>query len=184
MKTLAKNFLNGCLVLVPTVATLYAAYFVFIRIDHLIELPIPGAGFVLTIALITAIGALASNVAGRRLMAFWDRLIARLPLLRLVYTALRDLMAALVGEQRTFDRPVVATLSEDGAVKAIGFITRSDLSAWGLSDHVAVYFPQSINFAGQLLLLPRSRVTPLAAEPGAVLPFIVSGGIAAGTRSE
>jgi uncharacterized membrane protein len=183
MKTLARNFLNGCLVLVPTVATLYAAYFVFTHVDRLIELPVPGAGFVLTIALITAIGAFASNVAGKRLVALWDRLIARLPLLRLVYTSLRDFMAALVGEQRTFDHPVVVALSADGALKALGFVTRDDLSSFGLADHVAVYFPQSVNFAGPLMLVPRSRVSPLSAEAGTVLPFIVSGGIA-GARAD
>jgi uncharacterized membrane protein len=180
MKTLARNFLNGCLVLVPTVATLYAAYFVFVKIDGLLGLRVPGVGFVLTIAFITGIGALASNVVGRRLMTLWDNLLGHLPLLKLLYTSLRDFMGALVGERKTFDQPVVVSVSADGAIKALGFVTREDLSGWGLAEHVAVYFPQSINFAGQLLLFPRSRVTRLDAEPGAVFPFIVSGGMAAG----
>jgi uncharacterized membrane protein len=178
MKALVKNFLRGCLVLVPAVVTIYAVYFVFEKIDGLLGLRVPGAGFALTVALITAVGALTGNVVGKRLVALADRLLARLPLIKLLYTALRDLMAALLGEQRSFDRPVVVALSADGALKAFGFITRDDVSHLGIRDHVAVYFPQSINFAGQLALVPRARVQPLDVPPSQLLPFIVSGGMA------
>ena len=178
MKALARNFLNGCLVVVPAVVTLYAIYVVFIKIDGLLGLRVPGVGFALTLALITAVGALARNVVAKRLIGLPDRALARLPLIKLLYTSLRDLMAALVGERKTFDRPVVASLSADGAVKALGFITRDDLSSWGLRDQVAVYFPQSINFAGTLAILPRSRLQSLDVPVSQVLPFILSGGMA------
>jgi uncharacterized membrane protein len=180
MKTLAKNFLNGCLVLVPTVVTLYAVYAVFIKVDGLLRLRVPGLGFVITLALITLVGALAGNVVGKRLVGLPDRLLARVPLIKLLYTGLRDLLAALVGERKTFDRPVLVALSADGAVRAFGFITRDDLSRFGLRDHVAVYFPQSINFAGQLVVLPSSRVQPIEVPASELLPMIVSGGIAGG----
>jgi uncharacterized membrane protein len=178
MKTLVKHFLNGCLVIVPAVVTLYAVYLVFIKVDGLLRLRVPGLGFVVTLAAITLVGALAGNVVGKRLVGLPDRLLARVPLIKVLYTSLRDLMAAMVGERKTFDRPVLVTLSADGAVRAFGFITRDDLSRFGLHDHVAVYFPQSINFAGQLIVLPRARVQPLDAEPAELLPMIVSGGIA------
>lgn len=178
MKPLVTNFLRGCLVLVPTIATLYVVWFVFITIDGLLGLGIPGLGFALTLVLITAVGALASNVGGKRLVGVPERLLTRLPLVKLIYTSVRDLMAALVGERKRFNRPVVASLSADGSVKAFGFVTREDLSHFGLREHVAVYFPQSINFAGQLAILPRERVLPLDVQPSELLPFIVSGGIA------
>jgi uncharacterized membrane protein len=180
MKLLVKNFLNGCLVIVPVVVTLYAVYVVFVKVDGLLRLKIPGLGFAITLALITAVGALAGNVVGKRLVGLPDRLLARVPLIKLLYTSLRDLMAALVGERKTFDRPVLVSLSSDGAVRAFGFITRDDLSRFGLRDHVAVYFPQSINFAGQLVVLPTSRVQALDAEPAELLPMIVSGGVSGG----
>jgi len=66
---------------------------------------------------------------------------------KLIYTSLRDFMAALVGERRSFDRPVLVSLDEHDQLKAVGFITREDLALLGLRDHVAVYMPQSINFA-------------------------------------
>lgn len=177
MNSLVKNFLHGCLVIVPTAATVYVVYAVFVRVDRMLGLGVPGLGFALTLALITAIGALTRNVVGKRLLALPDRVLARLPLVKLLYTSLRDLMAALVGERRTFDRPVVVSLGDDGALKAFGFVTRDDLSGYGLDDHVAVYFPQSINFAGQLALVPRARVQALQVQPSQLLPFIVSGGI-------
>ena len=107
-------------------------------------------------------------------------MLAQVPLIKLLYTSVRVLMAALVGELKTFDRPVLVALSADGAVRAFGFITRDDLSRFGLRDHVAVYFPQSINFAGQLVVVPAARVQALDAEPSELLPMIVSGGIAGG----
>jgi len=181
MKTLVKNFLRGCLVVVPVVVTLYAIYFVVRTLDGWIGLKIPGAGFAVSLVLITAIGAFASNVIGKRLLALPDRILGQLPFVKLIYTSLRDFMAALVGERRSFDRPVVVALepgAADGGLKMLGFITRDDLAAFGLREHVAVYVPQSINFAGQLLIVPRARVTPIDLPTASVLPVIVSGGMA------
>lgn len=188
MKRFVRNFVNGCLVLVPTVATLYVIYLVFSKVDgllgqHIYKLMgvrIPGLGFVATVALIAIIGGMATNVLGKRLFTIFDSFLARTSLVKLIYTSLRDFMGALVGERRSFDRPVTVDLGSD--LRAFGFITREDLSAWGLKDHVAVYLPQSINFAGQLLLFPRQRVTPLSVDTAELLPFVVSGGMAGGSQ--
>lgn len=177
MKTLVKNFLRGCLLVVPVVATLYALYFIVHTVDGLLGLRVPGLGFIVAVALVTAVGAIASNVIGKRLLELPDRVLARLPFVKLIYTSLRDFMAALVGERRSFDRPVLVSLDDRG-LKTLGFITREDVQQLGLADHVAVYVPQSINFAGQLLLVPRGRVQPLDVAPAEILPLIVSGGMA------
>ena len=178
MKRLIRNFLHGCLVVVPAVVTLSAIWIVFRKVDGLLGIPIPGVGLVVTVALITAVGAFSSNVLGKKMVQVADGWLGRVPLVKLIYTGLRDFMAALVGEKKSFDKPCVVSLSADGSVRAFGFITREDLSHWGLAGHVAVYFPQSINFAGQLGLFPRARVEALAVEPSQILPFIVSGGVA------
>jgi uncharacterized membrane protein len=180
MKTLVKNFLRGCLLVVPVVVTLYALYFVVHTVDSLLGLRVPGLGFALVVVLVTAIGTVASNVIGKRLLELPDRILARLPFVKLIYTSLRDFMAALVGERRSFDRPVLITLDPQAEIKAVGFITRDDLGALGLHAHVAVYLPQSINFAGQLLLVPRHRLEPLPLPASEILPIIVSGGMAGG----
>jgi uncharacterized membrane protein len=176
MAMLVKNFLRGCLIVVPVVVTLYAIYFVVRTLDGMLGVGIPGAGLAISLVLITAIGGLASNMIGKRLLALPDRILGRLPFVKLIYTSLRDFMAALVGERRSFDRPVLLSLDSD--IKVLGFITRDDLSGFGLRDHVGVYLPQSINFAGQLVLVPRARVQPLDLPATSVLPVIVSGGMA------
>ena len=106
-----------------------------------------------------------------------DEMLDRLPFVRLLYSSTKDLLNAFVGEKRRFDTPVLVTLSADGAVRSFGFITQSSLAALGLPGDVAVYFPQSYNFAGQLVIVPASRVTKLSSESSDVLAFIVSGGV-------
>ena len=63
-----------------------------------------------------------------------------------------------------------------------GFVTRDDLSLLGLNDDVAVYLPQSYNFAGNLIIVPRDRVVPIAAPASVVTALIVSGGISTSSR--
>jgi uncharacterized membrane protein len=175
MRFLVNNFLKGCLVLVPAVSTLYVVYVIFTALDGWLDFGIPGAGLMITLALVTAVGALTSNVIGRTLFGWIERVIKRVPLVNLLYRALRDFVSALVGERRTFDRPVVVQLSEHA--RAFGFVTRDDLSALGVPGHVAVYFPQSVNFAGHLLLFPHDQVTPLSVDNAQLMAFILSGGV-------
>lgn len=178
MSFLIKNFLRGCLVVVPAVVSLYAVYMIVRGIDGLLGSPVPGLGFAVAVTMISIIGAVASSVIGRRLISLPDRVLAHLPFVKLLYTSLRDLMAALVGERKSFDHPVLVALDPSGGVQVIGFVTRDDLGALGLADHVAVYLPQSISYAGQLLLVRRERVSPLALPASKLVPMIVSGGMA------
>jgi uncharacterized membrane protein len=77
---------------------------------------------------------------------------------------------------------VLVQLSADAGIRVVGFITREDLSMLGLKDDVAVYLPQSYNFAGNLLIVPRDRVTPIDARPSQVTTFIVSGGVSTSSK--
>ncbi|MDH5676282.1 MAG: DUF502 domain-containing protein [Myxococcales bacterium] len=183
MRFLINNFLKGCLVLVPIVVTLYAVYLLFTTIDGLLPSPVPGGGILITVALVTAIGVLAGNVVGRTVFGAVERLLKRLPVISLIYRGLRDFVGAVLGQRQTFDRPVVVELSGDGQSRAFGFVTRDDLSSFGLPGQVAVYFPQSVNFAGHLLIFPRERVRPLDVDSAEVMAFIVSGGVT-GQRPE
>jgi uncharacterized membrane protein len=66
----------------------------------------------------------------------------------------------------------------------VGFVTRTDLEFLGLLNHVAVYSPQSYNFAGHLLVFPKDQVRPLEAESSEVMAFIVSGGVSGGPQGQ
>jgi uncharacterized membrane protein len=177
MRLFAAYFLRGLVLAAPLAITLYVCWLIFSTVDRWLGLPIPGAGFLATIALVTLLGFLASNLLTRGVVSLLDRLLARLPFVRLLYSATKDLLNAVVGEQRRFDQPVLVSLTPDGAIRAFGFITRDSLASIGLEHDVAVYVPQSYNFAGNLVVVPATRVAPLDRESSEVLTFIVSGGV-------
>ena len=94
--------------------------------------------------------------------------------------AVKDMIEAFAGDKKSFDKPVIATIGPGDSVKIVGFVTRESLENLGLEDHVAVYMPQSYNFAGNLLVVPRRSVRPLPADSKNVMALIVSGGVSAG----
>lgn len=184
MKRLSRYFLQGLLFMVPLVLTLYIFYFLFIKIDGLIKIPlpgigiIPGIGFITTILLITLIGFLVSNFLTRKLFIWLDTLLNKVPLFKLLYGSVRDLLNAFVGNKKSFTQPVLVKLSHEGLAHVLGFITCETLASFGLEEYVAVYVPQSYNFAGQLLVFPREQVHLLSAGSTDIMAFIVSGGVA------
>jgi uncharacterized membrane protein len=170
-------FLKGLVLLAPLAITLYVCARVFVTIDGWLGLPIPGAGFVATVVLITLFGFLASSFLTRRMLTIVEGVLERLPFVRLLYSSTRDLLNAFVGEKRRFDKPVIVTPFLGGPARAIGFVTQETLESMGMREHVAVYLPQSYNFAGSLLIFPTSAIEPLDAESADVMAFIVSGGV-------
>lgn len=174
---LTRYFFNGLIVLVPAVATTYMVYVFFVKIDGLFRFKLPGLGFAVTVLTITLIGFAASNILANKAVQAVDRLFRRLPLLRMIYTAVKDLTGAFVGDRRGFTKPVSVLLIPGSDVSALGFVTGRDLKNLGMPGYVSVYLPQSYNFAGNLIVVPAERVTPIEAEGSAVMAFIVSGGI-------
>mgnify|MGYP001248624288 CR=1 FL=1 len=177
MKKLSQYFLQGLLFLVPVVATVSVVYMVFAKIDGIFRFAIPGVGFLVTIGLILAVGFVTSTLLANRMVLLVDRIFARLPLVAMLYTSIKDLVHAFVGEKKSFNRPVQVVIDGEKAIRVLGFITREDLVSLGIVNSVAVYLPQSYNFAGNLIIVERSRVFPLAADPGEVMKLIVSGAV-------
>jgi uncharacterized membrane protein len=184
LKRLIRYFLNGCLVTAPLGLTVYIVWKVFGAIDSLLPFNVPGVGFVATLALITLVGVLTSNVVGKSLIDLAESLLQRLPLVKLVYTSIKDLVSAFVGDKRRFDIPVAVSPFPGVDAQLLGFVTRSDLTRLGLPNHMAVYLPQSYNFAGCLMLFPRDRVEVLDLPASEVMTFIVSGGVSGFGRGE
>ncbi len=177
MRTLLSYFLQGCLVTVPGVITVYAVYSVGRWVDGLLRTPAHWAGLLVTVVAITLAGAFFSNVIGLALLRWLESLVGRVPIVRLVYTTARDILEAFVGQKRSFDQPVAVRFGADGP-RAMGFVTREDLEDFGLPGQVAVYFPQSYNVAGNLLVFPRQQVEPLDADAAKVMALLLSGGMA------
>jgi len=173
-------FLKGLLIFVPVALTIFTIIWVFTKLDSLfgktLGISIPGLGLVITVAIITSIGFLASNFVGKKFFTLVDKVFAKLPLVKMLYSAIKDMIEAFAGEKKSFDKPVLVELTAAGP-KAVGFITRKSLEFLSLADHVAVYFPQSYNFAGSVLIFPAEQVKPLDVDSAEVMAFIVSGGV-------
>ncbi len=177
MKLLTNNFFKGLLIVVPLALTIYVIYAVVTGIDKLLNISIPGLGFLITLLGITFIGFVASNVVGRRVVRFAENLLQRMPFVRFLYASIKDLISAFVGERRSFDRPVLVRVSKDSNVSMMGFLTREAFDAPELEGKVGVYVPQSYNFAGNLLIVAREHVTALPLDSTTVMALIVSGGV-------
>jgi uncharacterized membrane protein len=135
-------------------------------------------GLLVIIGGIFLIGLFASNFVGKKLFGLLDKIFNKVPLVKMLYSAIKDIVEAFAGEKKKFDKPVLVTLGTSSYAKIIGFMTRESLDNLGLKDHVAVYLPQSYNFAGNVLIFPKEAVTPLNIESSEVMTFIVSGGVA------
>ena len=179
-----QNFFEGLFLVVPVAVTIYVVFIVFNLIDGWLNIPIPGIGFILTIVMLVLVGRLASNVFFRGALGSLEKILTRTPFVKLVYTSLKDLIEAFMGEKKRFDQPVLVTLTPGGHTEAIGFVTRQNLDLLGLEDRVAVYFPQSYNFAGNLLVVPRSQIRPLHTDSADIMTFIVSGGVSGGAAND
>ena len=185
MKRLAHWFVRGLVVVVPIVATVWLLTDLFTWIDklvvdgvdHLFKIRRPGIGFALAVIAITTIGWLASFLLGRWLERVADWVLSRIPLVRTIYGTLKDILAAVGGEKKTFEHPVVVTLFPGGTAKVLGFVTRSDLAEIGLPGDVAVLMQQSLNFAGNILIFPREQVRALDVDSGKFMTFVMSGGL-------
>lgn len=178
MNWLLKNFLRGLVIVVPIAVTTYLLVQAFVSLDRLLRLPYPGLGVAILLGATLLIGALAGNFVGRKFFGLTEALFTRAPIVRIVYSAIKDLLEAFVGNQRRFDRPVAVQVSEH--VRTFGFITRDDLTALGMPGEVAVYVPFSYTWDGCLIVVARERVTPLDADSASIMAMVVSGGVSRG----
>ena len=174
---IARYFFNGTLFIVPLVATAYFVFVSFQWLDSRLNLPYPGVGFAIILSVITVFGYFTSNFAFKAFSNWFDHVVNRIPLVKLIYSSVKDLLAAFVGEKRKFNKPVLVTINKENNLHRVGFITQSDLSELGLPDMVVVYFPQSYAFAGDHFVVPKESVKPLNVSGPVAMKFIVSGGI-------
>jgi uncharacterized membrane protein len=184
MKKIAAYFAQGLLFLIPIAATVYVLYIIFLRIDQIFKFSIPGLGFILTLALVTLIGLLVSTVLARGAAGLINNLFSRMPIGRMIYSSVRDLMNAFVGEKRQFNRPVLVNLMPGSSIQIMGFVTRESLEGIAGPENVAVYIPQSFNFSGNVIVAPRDQVTALQIESSKAMAFIVSGGVSGLPKAE
>jgi uncharacterized membrane protein len=187
MKTLfgkiVRYFFNGTLFIVPLVATAYFIIVSFQWLDSRLNLPYPGVGFAIILTVITLFGYFTSNFAFKTFSVWFDHGMNRIPLVKLIYSSVKDLLAAFVGDKKKFDRPVLVRINKENQLHRVGFITQQDLSELGLKDMVVVYFPQSYAVAGDHFVVPKENVQPMNISGPIAMKFIISGGVSGFSES-
>jgi uncharacterized membrane protein len=178
-------FLQGLLYFAPLGLTIAMIVVVFNWVDgilkpiieNIVNIHIPGLGVVIILILITFLGFVGQTVIAKPFKLIIERLIKRSPILYLVYTSIRDFMEAFVGKEKKFNQPVLVKVNHSSNLEKLGFVTHTDLSDLKITGKVAVYFPHSYNFSGELFIVPIENITPLDINSGDLMKFIVSGGV-------
>lgn len=187
---LRKHFVSGLLVTVPLIITYLVLRLLFVSIDGLLNpivhgllgYNIPGLGVLVTLLLVLLTGIVAANFIGVRLFHIGDRILARMPLVRIIYTAAKQLVHALLAPTaRAFSEVVLIEYPRRG-LYAIGFLShRSRLRLDNADqDMVLVFIPSTPTpFSGMVVLVPKADIYPLAIGVEEAVKILVSGGVVA-----
>ena len=189
-RALLNYFVKGLLIVVPLGAAFFLIFWAVRSVDNALNLSdiiwsnpktgkpiyIPGLGILNVLIIILIAGILVTNVVTDPLKNWFNRWLNRLPLFKFLYSSIKDLTEAFVGEEKKFNEPVMVQVNEFG-LKKIGFMVQKDLAALNLPGDVAVYFPYSYSFAGQLVVIPSDKVTLIDKSAAEMMKFVISGGV-------
>ena len=185
-------FLQGLLYISPLGITLFILYGLFGFFDGFLRsslqswfgVDIPGLGLVIIVVFVTLLGYVGQTVIAQPAKSYISRILKQTPFLQTIYTAAKDFIEAFLGKEKKFVHPVLVKLSNSFDLERIGFVTQTDLSELEAKDKVAVYFPQSYTFAGDMFIVPAENVTPLDISPKDAMKFAVTGGVAKVSKIE
>ena len=175
--------------MVPLAVTIYVMVFAIVWVDGLLmdreffntgilaKYNFPGVGLVLILMLLTLIGYVGQRMISSPISLAYDKMMKKAPLIKMIYTSVKDLLSAFVGGEKKFNQPVMVKLDEVGILHRFGFITNTNLTELGVNDMVGVYLPSSYGMLGELYVIPKTQITPIEANSAEVMKFIVSGGV-------
>jgi uncharacterized membrane protein len=192
MKKLANYLLQGVLYIAPLTITGYIIYSVFMFMDGILQklliqffdIKIPGLGFLTLILFLILVGFIGRTIIADPLKVLFKNIINRIPLLNFIYSAFNDLFSAFVGKEKKFSQPVMVKVNLNSDLEKLGFITEENLELLEVADKVAVYFPHSYNFSGELFIVPRANIKPVNIKSSDVMKFIVSAGLTSWEKPE
>jgi uncharacterized membrane protein len=194
MGAIRKWLLAGLLVLVPLGVTVWLVNWIVGTLDStLLILPgswhpdrllgfhVPGFGVLLALAIVLAIGALASNFFGRKLVSWWDMLLNRIPIVRSIYSSVKQVSDTVFSENgNAFRRALLVQWPREG-VWTIGFQTGTpggDVSNHLQGDYLSVYVPTTPNpTGGYFVMLRREHCIELNMSVDQALTYVISMGV-------
>jgi len=191
MNALGKLFLKGLAVVIPIALTLAILWWMATGAERLMgavlkfTLPsgwyVPGMGLVSGLALITLIGLLSHVLIFQKLFNLGDAIFHRLPLVKTIYTAIKDFIGYLNPDKESEMNKVVMVQLPGQSFQLIGFVTREQFDDLPFTptaeDPVAVYMPMSYQIGGYTLFLPRSCLTPLDMPFEDAMRLVVTGAV-------
>ncbi|WCT14957.1 DUF502 domain-containing protein [Mucilaginibacter jinjuensis] len=187
-RALLNYFVKGLLIVVPLGAACFLIYWAVSGIDKALNLSdllwisptthkpvyIPGMGILSVVVFIFICGFIVTTIITDPIKNWFNRWLNRLPLFKFLYSSIKDLTEAFVGEEKKFNEPVLVDMNGS---KRIGFLTQHDLSSIGLPGEVAIYFPWSYSFAGQVVIVSADKVKPIDKSAAQIMKFVISGGV-------
>ncbi|HYM32722.1 MAG TPA: DUF502 domain-containing protein [Candidatus Cybelea sp.] len=188
---LRNYFLTGLAVSAPVAITVYLIQAVVDTVDRNVapllpaaysRLPfsIPGFGVVLVLIAVTLIGFLTANFVGRRLVRFGERIVARMPIIRSIYSALKQIFETVLTQGSSFRQVVLIEFPRPG-IWAIAFLANERTGEAGRrlpDDVLAVYLPTAVNpTSGYLLFIPAQDVIRLDMTVEEGMKMVLSGGV-------
>lgn len=192
MNTIGKLFLKGLAVVIPAVLTLAIFWWMARGAERLLGgliirfLPegwyIPGMGVVSALAITILIGLLTHIILFQKLFDLGDRILNRLPLIKTIYSAIRDFIGYLSPDSSKAMSKVVLVKIPGQEFEMLGFVTREEFNRFPLKltidDPIAVYLPMSYQIGGYTLFLPRSCLTPVDISFEDGMKLVLTGSVA------
>lgn len=173
-------FLRGLLVVLPIALTIGILFWILGLLGSVLHLNELSFGAMLLyiisgVSLITLIGKVTEGVVAQQVISFLEGVIEKAPGLSWIFGTTKDVTKAFVGKEKKFTRPVKVKVTETSW--RLGFLTQDSLDEMGLDEYCSVYLPFSFALTGQVIVAKKVDVTPVDVDPGALMKFIVSGGV-------
>ena len=184
---LKKYFISGLLVLVPISFTIYVLVIIVKFTDKLYPLSnlpfyIPGSGIVITFCIIILAGIITTNFIGKRLLSVSERIIERIPMVKEIYNAIKQIAEAIFStEAKSFRKVVLIEYPRKGifTMAFVTGITRGEVQEKTEKKVLNVFVPTTPNpTSGFYLMIPEDEVKELSITPDEAFRLIVSGGMA------
>jgi uncharacterized membrane protein len=187
-KQISKTLLTGFITLLPIVLTIYLIYWLAVSSEQVMGgalrwvLPeamyFPGLGMIAGLVVVFFVGLMMKAILVRKLFAFGEQLLYRLPLIKSVYRAIRDLFDFFSPNKDGFGQVVTVCINN---MEMIGFITQEDSSrlpeAFKDRESVLVYIPMSYMIGGFTVLVPRKDVSTCTMSMDEAMRFVLTAGI-------
>jgi uncharacterized membrane protein len=181
-------FFRGLLFVAPLGFTILILYSAFDFVDSLVRIKfswnnpnqqvfIPGLGFLIVLFGTAFIGLVFTRLLPQTIQNWVENGMKHLPIVKIFYSAFKDLISAFVGDKKKFKTGVMVTINKESNVRKLGFLTQDGLDMLDLPNMVSVYCPHSYAFSGEMYIVPKEQVEILTISSAEVMKIIVSGGV-------